>query len=241
MDLPAASRRWLTPAIVGTVLQTIEMAMHTIAYVDAENLVAGLPTPVLTTHLWMTVLFYPVFGVTMVGFLVAASRELAPGEPDILVDDMQLRPEEVEQLRRLLRHDVDVRPHLQTRILDAGHQPLGVVHQPAGHLAPFARGGFPERGVAVEELAPGLPEPGLQLLQTAGHLDQPRVGQEVPDPAQEREGVGLDQRVGAALYQGQRGGALLGQEPLVAERDQPVGDVAGVQAEEVWQAEHWPG
>ena len=34
--------------------------------------------------------------------------EFAACQPDILVDDVELRPEQVQQLRRLLRHDVDV-------------------------------------------------------------------------------------------------------------------------------------
>ena len=40
---------------------------------------AGRPTPVLTTHLWMTVVFYPVFAVTTAAFLVAATRARSLG------------------------------------------------------------------------------------------------------------------------------------------------------------------
>jgi hypothetical protein len=80
-DLPPASRRWLRLAVIGTVLQAIEMAVHTAAYVDAANLVAGRATPVLTTHLWLSILFYPVFGITMAGFLVFAWRERTLGSP----------------------------------------------------------------------------------------------------------------------------------------------------------------
>jgi hypothetical protein len=81
MDLPPATRRWLRIALIGTVLQTIEMFLHTMAYVDAANLVAGRATPVLTTHLVLTVVFYPVFAITMGGFLIAATRERSLGSP----------------------------------------------------------------------------------------------------------------------------------------------------------------
>lgn len=81
MDLPPATRRWLRIAIAGTVLQTIEMFLHTMAYVDAANLVAGRATPVLTTHLVLTVAFYPVFAITVAGFLIAATRERSLGSP----------------------------------------------------------------------------------------------------------------------------------------------------------------
>ena len=57
------------------------MILHTMAYVDAANLVAGRATPVLTTHLVLTAAFYPVFAVTMGGFLIAATRERSLGSP----------------------------------------------------------------------------------------------------------------------------------------------------------------
>src|SRR5688572_16605842 len=49
-NTPAMTRstRW---AIAGTALQTVEMAVHTAAMVDAGNLAAGHATPVLSTHL----------------------------------------------------------------------------------------------------------------------------------------------------------------------------------------------
>lgn len=65
--------------IWATVLQTIEAVMHTWAMVDASNLAAGLPTPVLTTHLWMAIALYPVFGLAMIAFIVTAMRECAVG------------------------------------------------------------------------------------------------------------------------------------------------------------------
>ncbi len=73
--LPDRTRRWTRYAAIGTALQAIELAFHTAAVVDHGNLMAGHPTPVLTTHLWLTVLFYPLFAVTFVGFVIVATRE----------------------------------------------------------------------------------------------------------------------------------------------------------------------
>lgn len=83
-DLPSQTRRWLRLATVGTALMVIEMALHTAAMVDHGALVAGESTPVLTTHLWMSVLFYPVFAVTTIGFLVVSARERTLGSPWIV-------------------------------------------------------------------------------------------------------------------------------------------------------------
>jgi len=80
-QIPRRTRFWLTLAIVGLVLQSVEMVLHTLAYVDHANLVAGEPTPVLTTHLWMTPAFYPVFGVTAAGFVLVAASDRALGSP----------------------------------------------------------------------------------------------------------------------------------------------------------------
>jgi hypothetical protein len=77
--LSARTRWWLRAAIVGTALQAIEMAFHTAAMVDHDKLVAGAPTPVLTTHLWMTAVLYPVFAFTLIGFIIAAARDRTLG------------------------------------------------------------------------------------------------------------------------------------------------------------------
>ncbi len=53
----------------------VEMALHTAAVVDYENLVAGNATPVLTTHLAAAVIFYPAFSATMVGMIIAAGKD----------------------------------------------------------------------------------------------------------------------------------------------------------------------
>lgn len=73
--VPARTRPWLRWAVIGTALQTVEMAFHTAAIVDHGHLVAGQPTPVLTTHLVLSVVLYPVFGATMIAFIVAAARD----------------------------------------------------------------------------------------------------------------------------------------------------------------------
>lgn len=80
-SLPDATRRWLRFAIIGTVLQAIEMAMHTAAVVDHDHLMAGQATPILTTHLWLAVIFYPIFGVTIIGFIIAGMRDHVIGSP----------------------------------------------------------------------------------------------------------------------------------------------------------------
>lgn len=78
LNTPALAR-WTKLAIIGTVLQTIEMIVHTAAMVDAPHLAAGHATPVLTTHLVMAVLFYPVFGATTAVFFYKGMRERAIG------------------------------------------------------------------------------------------------------------------------------------------------------------------
>jgi hypothetical protein len=79
--LPARTARWLRFALWGTALQAVEMAFHTVSVVDAENLAAGASTPVLTTHLVLAVVLYPVFGVTMIGFIVATARDRTMASP----------------------------------------------------------------------------------------------------------------------------------------------------------------
>jgi len=72
-------RWWLRVAVVVTALEAIEMALHAVAYVDLQNLLAGQPTPVLTTHLALATIIYPIFGVLMGAFIVVAGRERALG------------------------------------------------------------------------------------------------------------------------------------------------------------------
>ena len=79
-----AMRRWTRFAIVATALQTLEMAVHTAAMLDAPHLAAGHSTPILTTHLAMSLLIYPLFGVVSAGFFIKGMRERAIGSPWIV-------------------------------------------------------------------------------------------------------------------------------------------------------------
>ena len=78
-ELPQRSRRWTRLAIGGTALQVVEMALHTAATVDQKNLVAGLSTPVLTIHLGMAVIVYPLFAISMIGFILATMHDRVLG------------------------------------------------------------------------------------------------------------------------------------------------------------------
>lgn len=79
--VPERTRKWVRLAVIGTVLQVIEMVMHTVSVVDHANLVAGRATPVLTTHLWLAVVFYPIFAATIVGLILAGIRDRSLGSP----------------------------------------------------------------------------------------------------------------------------------------------------------------
>jgi hypothetical protein len=79
--LPERTSRWLRLALYGTALQAIEMAFHTVSVVDGEHLAAGHATPVLTTHLVLAVILYPVFAATIIGFIVATARERTLASP----------------------------------------------------------------------------------------------------------------------------------------------------------------
>ena len=73
--LPARTARWLRIAFWASVAQAIDYVVHTAAMVDLDRLLAGAPTPVLTTHLWLTVIVYPIFGALLAAFLIAAARD----------------------------------------------------------------------------------------------------------------------------------------------------------------------
>lgn len=79
--LPDRTRRWVRLAAIGTALQAVEMVFHTASVVDHANLVAGRTTPVLTTHLWLSIALYPVFGLTMIGLILATARDRSLGSP----------------------------------------------------------------------------------------------------------------------------------------------------------------
>lgn len=78
---PPRTDRWARIALYGTILQTIEMVLHTAAVVDHANLVAGRATPVLSTHMALAVLVNPVFGATFIGLILASARDRAIASP----------------------------------------------------------------------------------------------------------------------------------------------------------------
>ncbi len=78
--------RWLLATIVLAVLETIEMGLHTMAYVDADALApgaleGGASTPVLTVHLWFATLVYTPFAVALIGLIWTGQRERSLGSP----------------------------------------------------------------------------------------------------------------------------------------------------------------
>ena len=77
--LPDRTRTWVRLAVLGAALQAVEMVFHTAASVDHLNLVAGRATPVLTIHLWLSVVLYPIFGLTLVGLIIAGVRDRVLG------------------------------------------------------------------------------------------------------------------------------------------------------------------
>jgi nitrate reductase NapE component len=79
--VPDRTRKWIRFAVIGTALQVVEMVMHTVSVVDHANLVAGRATPVLSTHLGLAVVFYPIFAATIVGLILAGMRDRSLGSP----------------------------------------------------------------------------------------------------------------------------------------------------------------
>lgn len=69
-----AVRRWSGLAALGLFLQTVEMAFHLASMVDADNLAAGLATPVLSTHIVLAVTSYPLLAILMGGLILVAGR-----------------------------------------------------------------------------------------------------------------------------------------------------------------------
>lgn len=80
----SALNRWIVAAIVLAVFQIIEMALHTMAYVDAGALAhgdfhGGLSTPVLTTHIWLSTLAFTPFAIAFLGMILMGARERVLG------------------------------------------------------------------------------------------------------------------------------------------------------------------
>jgi hypothetical protein len=77
----ASMDRWLRFSIVATALEAVEMGVHTVAYVDVDALTLGHSTPVLTSHLWLATLIYPLFAVSLMGLIRLGLREGSLGSP----------------------------------------------------------------------------------------------------------------------------------------------------------------
>ena len=77
----ASMDRWLLYSIVATALEAVEMGVHTVAYVDVEALTLGHSTPVLTSHLWLATLVYPLFAVSLIGLIRLGQRQGLLGSP----------------------------------------------------------------------------------------------------------------------------------------------------------------
>ena len=77
----ASMDRWVLLAIVTTALEAVEMGVHAVAYVDLDALALGHSTPVLTAHLWLATLIYPLFAVSLMGLMGLGQREGSLGSP----------------------------------------------------------------------------------------------------------------------------------------------------------------
>ncbi len=69
-----AMRRWAGLAFWGTLLQTVEMIFHHFSYLDLDRLLAGQATPILTIHLALALVVYPLFAVLVVGAILVGVR-----------------------------------------------------------------------------------------------------------------------------------------------------------------------
>ncbi|HEY0038267.1 MAG TPA: hypothetical protein VGB66_16325 [Longimicrobium sp.] len=75
----SGTTKWARLAVLGTALMVIEAIFHTAAVVDHANLMAGRGTPILSIHLALSVIIYPVFAITMIGFMLTGARERVIG------------------------------------------------------------------------------------------------------------------------------------------------------------------
>jgi hypothetical protein len=84
--LPRRTRWWAGAACVMMALDTLEMSVHSLAYVDAAAaptgaLVVGMSTPVLLTHLWMATIIGPISGFVLIALIWVGMRERSLGSP----------------------------------------------------------------------------------------------------------------------------------------------------------------
>jgi hypothetical protein len=75
VPIATGTRKWIRIAVLCTGLQVLEMALHTAAAVDRDALLAGRPTPILSTHLAISVIAYPLFSLAMIGLIWSGTQE----------------------------------------------------------------------------------------------------------------------------------------------------------------------
>ncbi len=73
-DLSLTLRRVVQVAFVASILGVVEMTFHLLALFDREALLAGTATPVLTAHLTLAALTYPIFGLSMAALAFVGAR-----------------------------------------------------------------------------------------------------------------------------------------------------------------------
>jgi hypothetical protein len=76
---PRAVRTVTLIALAASALQSLEMFIHAMADVDLASLRTGASTPVLSTHMAMTAVIYPIFGLSIIAFIVATARNTLLG------------------------------------------------------------------------------------------------------------------------------------------------------------------
>ena len=89
VPVSAAMNRWLLITLVLAILQVIEAALHTMAYVDAGSLAhgdihGGMATPVLTSHIWPSTLAFTPFAGAFLGLVWTGTQERVLGSPWIV-------------------------------------------------------------------------------------------------------------------------------------------------------------
>jgi hypothetical protein len=73
-ELPNSVRRILRFAQVGAALAVVEMAFHLAATADRSSLIAGGPTPLLTAHMTLAVVAYPMLGLSVAALALQGAR-----------------------------------------------------------------------------------------------------------------------------------------------------------------------
>jgi nitrate reductase NapE component len=63
--LPDRARRWSRFALAASGLAVVEMALHTAAVLDLDRLRAGAATPILSAHLFLTAVVYPLMALAL--------------------------------------------------------------------------------------------------------------------------------------------------------------------------------